>query len=128
MSFKIKPKDPAKYQALSKGELVDTLVRKDNSDLADKWMSVQQEARLLRLGADAGASFITGILYEVRPSLENIMGTPASLDHIAALGGAIGAYVSKDDDVANAFEGIAHSGLSPLLRAAGRKVGAMVPV
>lgn len=126
--FKLKTQDPAKYQALSKGELVDKIVRRDAQELNEKWMTKQQESRVIRMGATAGASFLTGLLYEVKPSLESIAGTPASLDHLLALGGAVGAYLVEDPEAADALEGIANAGMAPLLRGMGRKVGGLLPV
>ena len=126
-ALKLRPKDPAKYDALSKGELKDALVRKDSSELNEKFMTIQSEQRMLRMGSAAAAALLTGILYEAKPDLENLMGTPASIDHLLALGGAIGAYSSDDDDVANACEGISMTGMVPLLRNLGRSIGGLIP-
>ena len=121
--MKLKTVNPDKFNVMSKSELKDQLVRRETREAQDKLEANQTEARLLRLGSALGASLLTGILYEKKPSLESIMGTPVSLDHFLLLGGSIGAFLSDDDEVANASEGIANAGLVPLMRNAGRKIG-----
>lgn len=123
--MKLKTINPDKYNVLSKTDLKDQLLRRDVRDSQDKLDARQSESRLLRMGSAAGASLLTGILYQKKPSLEALMGTPVSLDHLLALGGSVGAFLSEDDDMAQAAEGIANAGLVPLMRAAGRKVGGL---
>ena len=123
--MKLKTINPDKYNVLSKTDLKHQLLRRDVRDSQDKLDTKQSEARLLRMGSAAGASLLTGILYQKKPSLESLMGTPVSLDHLLALGGSVGAFLSEDEDMAQAAEGIANAGLVPLMRAAGRKVGGL---
>ncbi|MCH9681297.1 MAG: hypothetical protein K0V04_07685 [Deltaproteobacteria bacterium] len=123
--MKIKTVKPEKYQDLSKGELKEQLMKRDVSDVRQSVEDQQQQGRLTRMGAAAAASVLTGLLYEKKPSLESIMGSPVSLDHLAALGGAVGAFMVDDDQVADALEGLAQAGMVPLLRGMGRKVGGM---
>ncbi|MEX1365181.1 MAG: hypothetical protein AB1Z98_18785 [Nannocystaceae bacterium] len=123
--MKLKTINPDKYNVLSKTDLKDQLLRRDMRDSQDKLDAKQSESRLLRMGSAAGASLLTGILYQKKPSLESLMGTPVSLDHLLALGGSVGAFLSDDDDVAQAAEGIANAGLVPLMRKAGRKIGGL---
>lgn len=125
-TMKLKPVDPAKFDALSKTELRDLVVRTENAKVTDKWMTAQGEQRILRMGSAAGAALLTGILYEKKPELESIMGTPASLDHLLALGGGIGAYLAKDEDTACALEGVCLAGAVPLARNFGRTLAGMV--
>lgn len=125
--MKLKPKDPAKYDALSKTEMREHLVKNDAKEFNEKWMTAQGEARLLRMGAAGGAAVLTGILYEVKPDLENLAGTPCSLDHLLALGFAVGAYASKDEDTANACEGISLACGIPLARKLGKMIGGYLP-
>ena len=88
--MKLKTINPDKYNVLSKTELKEQLLRRDTRETHDKLEATQTEARLLRMGAAAGASLLTGILYQKNPSLESLLGTPVSLDHLLALGGSIG--------------------------------------
>lgn len=122
-----KPKNPQKYNEMSKTELVAHAVRKDNAEIADKWMTAERGAKLLRLGSDFGASLMIGVLRTKWPWLDAIAGTSASIDHLVAVGFGIAAYASDDDDVANASEGICHAGLGPLGQSLGRSIGAMLP-
>lgn len=123
--MKLKTINPDKYNVLSKTDLKDQLLRRDTREAQDKLEATHTEARLLRLSSAAGAALLTGLLYQKKPSLESILGTPVSLDHLLALGGSIGAFMSDDDEVAQASEGIANAGLVPLMRNAGRKIGGL---
>ncbi len=123
--MKLKNVNPDKYNVLSKTELKDQLVKRDSRSNQDNFESNLAEERVLRMSSAAGASLLTGLLYQKKPSLESIMGTPVSVDHILAFGGSIMAFISDDDKAAQAAEGIANAGLVPLLRKAGRKIGGM---
>lgn len=122
--MKLATTKPDKYKGLSKGELEEKLVKQDTRVTYERFMDALTEAKILRLGSAAGASLLTGILYEKKPELESLFGSPVSIDHFLALGGALGAFIAKDDDVAQASEGIANAGIVPLLRGVGRKLGA----
>lgn len=112
-----------KYDVLSKTELKDQLKKRDTKELVKTQEARSVEHRVLRLGTTAAVALLTGILYQKKPSLESLMGTPASLDHLLAFGASAVAFLSEDETVVQAAEGIANVGLVPLLRSAGRKVG-----
>jgi len=114
---------PDKYKDLSKTELQEKLVKRDTRDTQDRFMSALSEAKMLRLGSAAGASVLTGLLYEKKPELESLFGSPVSVDHFLAIGGGLAAFLAKDEDVAQASEGIASAGMVPLMRAVGRRIG-----
>jgi hypothetical protein len=112
-----------KYDVLSKTELKDQLKKRDTKELVKTHEARAAENRVLRLGTTAAVALLTGILYQKKPALESLMGTPASLDHLLAFGASAVAFLSDDETVVHAAEGIANVGLVPLLRSAGRKVG-----
>lgn len=112
-----------KYDHLSKTELRDKLVQHDSRKTQGEFMSKLTEHKMLRMASGVGAAFLTGVLYEKKPGLESLMGTPASFDHLLAVGGAFAAFLTDDEEVASASEGIANVGLSHLFRSMGRKVG-----
>ncbi len=123
--MKIKKLNTEKYQPLSKGELKEQLIKRDMSAVNDSLVNQQQQGRIIRMGSAGIASLLTGILYEKKPGLESLMGSPVSLDHLYALGGAAAAFLLDDDEMADAAEGLALAGMVPLLRGAGRKVGGL---
>ncbi|MCX4239046.1 hypothetical protein [Paraliomyxa miuraensis] len=112
-----------KYDEMSKTELKQVLQKKDTKALAQVQEAKLVEYRVLRMGTTAGVALLTGLLYQKKPALESLMGTPASLDHILAFGASALAFLSEDEIVVQAAEGVANAGLVPLLRAAGRKIG-----
>lgn len=112
-----------KYQDLSKGELQQQLVKRDSKAHQERFMDQLTEAKLLRMGSAAGAAILTGLLYERKPGMESLFGSPVSVDHLLALGGGFAAFFVDDDDYAQVAEGIANVGLVPLFRSMGRKVG-----
>ena len=126
MSTRLPAIRPDKYDHLSKTELRDQLVRHDTKKSLDKFETQQTEHKILRLGSGAGSALLTGAVYQKWPSLEALMGTPASVDHLLAVGGAVGAFVAEDEEVAAASEGIATMAISHLLRNMGRKVAGAV--
>ena len=115
--------NPDKYDVLSKTELKDALKKRDTKALVQTQEAKAVEHRVVRLGTTAAVALLTGLLYQKKPALESLMGTPASFDHILAFGASAVAFLSEDEQVAQAAEGVANVGLVPLLRAAGRKVG-----
>ena len=112
-----------KYDHLSKTELKDKLVQLDSRKTEGELMSKLTEHKMLRMASGVGAAFLTGVMYEKKPALESLMGTPASFDHLLAVGGVFAAFMVDDEEVAAASEGIANVGLSHLFRDMGRKVG-----
>ena len=112
-----------KYDHLSTRELRDKLVQHDSRKTQGEFMSKLTEHKMLRMASGVGAAFLTGVLYQKKPGMESLMGTPASFDHLLAIGGAFAAFVVDDEDMAAASEGIANVGLSHLFRSMGRKVG-----
>ena len=112
-----------KYDVLSKTELKDQLKKRDTKAIVKTHEAKAVEHRVLRLGTTAAVALLTGILYQKKPALESLMGTPASLDHLLAFGASAVAFLSEDETVVQAAEGVANVGLVPLLRSAGRKVG-----
>ena len=112
-----------KYDVLSKTELKDQLKKRDTKEIVKTHEAKAVEHRVLRLGTTAAVALLTGILYQKKPALESLMGTPASLDHLLAFGASAVAFLSEDETVVQAAEGVANVGLVPLLRSAGRKVG-----
>ena len=112
-----------KYDHLSTRELRDKLVQHDSRKTQGEFMSKLTEHKMLRMASGVGAAFLTGVLYQKKPGMESLMGTPASFDHLLAIGGAFAAFVVDDEDMAAASEGIANVGLSHPFRSMGRKVG-----
>lgn len=115
--------NPDKYDVLSKTELKDQLKKRDTKALVQTQEARAVEHRVVRLGTTAAVALLTGLLYQKKPALESLMGTPASLDHLLAFGASAVAFLSEDEMLVQAAEGVANAGLVPLLRAAGRKVG-----
>ncbi len=123
--MKLKTINPEKYNVLSKTELKDQLLRRDTKESQEKVEASELESRVIRMGTTAAAALLTGILYQKKPSLESLLGTPVSLDHFMVLGGSAVAFLAEDEQLAQAAEGVANAGLVPLLRDMGRKVGGL---
>ena len=112
-----------KYDHLSTRELRDKLVQHDSRKTQGEFMSKLTEHKMLRMASGVGTAFLTGVLYQKKPGMESLMGTPASFDHLLAIGGGLAAFLTDDEEVAAASEGVANVGLSHLFRSMGRKVG-----
>lgn len=121
--IKFKAPDPKKFKEMSKADLEEKALREENAKARAALEAAMSEHRVLRMGSLAGTSLAIGLIYEVRPGLENIAGTPASLDHIAALGGTIGAFMTEDETLASALEGVGGAGLGQVMRGFGRRIG-----
>lgn len=119
--MKLKTINPHKYNVRSKTEIKDQLLRRDTKESQEKVEASELESRVIRMGTTAAAALLTGILYQKKPSLWSLMGTPVSLDRLMALGGSAVAFMTEDEQVAQAAEG--NTGLVPLLRDVDHKVG-----
>ena len=127
MSIRLPAVRPEKYDGLNTRELREELVKQDTKRVKSDFESQLTEFKGLRLGSAAGSALLTGMLYQKWPSLQSLMGTPASADHLLAVGGAIAAFTAKEEEIASASEGVASMAISHLLRAMGRKVlGAVI--
>lgn len=122
-AIKIKPPTAEKYKDMSTFELREELLKRDSKNANEKIEEVLNEQRVVRMGSMAVLSLLLGLVYEMKPDLKAIWGTPVSLDHLAALGGGAGAFMSDDETVAQACEGIANAGLVPVIRGMGALIG-----
>ncbi|MCX4244210.1 hypothetical protein [Paraliomyxa miuraensis] len=123
MTTKLATINSDKYDVLSKTELKDQLKKRDTKAMVQVHEAKLVEHRVVRMGTTAAVALLTGLLYQKKPGFESLMGTPASLDHILAFGASALAFLSEDEMVVQAAEGVANAGLVPLLRSAGRKIG-----
>lgn len=115
--------NPHKYDDKTRPELKQQLQKRDAQELQKVQEAKAVENRTVRMGTTALVALVTGLLYQKKPALESLLGTPASLDHLLALGGSAVAFFSEDQVVVQAAEGVANASVVPLLRAAGRKIG-----
>jgi hypothetical protein len=122
-AIKIKAPTKDKYKEMTLAEAREELYRRDTKVTNEKVDEALTEHRFVRMGTMAAVSLILGLIYKVKPELQSIFGTPVSLDHLAALAGGAGAFLSEDETTAQASEGIANAGIVPILRGLGELVG-----
>ncbi|MCX4240202.1 hypothetical protein [Paraliomyxa miuraensis] len=115
--------NPHKYDDKTRPELKQQLQKRDAQELQKVQEAKAVENRALRMGTTAAVALLTGLIYQKKPAFESLLGTPASLDHILALGGSAVAFLAEDETLVQAAEGVANASVVPLLRAAGRKLG-----
>lgn len=127
MPVKIKTITADKYDGLSNKELKEKLVKLDTKKAKEEAAEDLDGGKTLRLASNAGTSLLTGVIYARKPSARNIMGTPLNLDHLKAVLGGVGTFMSDDDPTSNALEGIAHSGIAPASQQLGEYVSSLLP-